>query len=211
MILLSTAYAGNVQYFSKLLGGEKCIVERYDSYVKQSYRNRCDILSANGVISLSIPIVKTHGEKTLVKDTRIDYSMDWPTRHWRGIVSAYRNSAYFDYYEDLLAPCYVSRPRFLLDFNDELLHKLLVCLEAEDADYVYSDRYMTDGPGIRDYRNSLSPKAALQREDAQFEPVPYYQVFSEKFSFIPNLSVMDLLFCEGPHAREIIKRSIVEL
>lgn len=211
MILLATAYAGNIQYFSKLLGGERCVVERYDSYVKQSYRNRCDILSANGVISLSIPIVKVHGEKTLVKDTRIDYSMDWPTRHWRGIVSAYRNSPYFDYYEDLLAPCYASRPRFLLDFNGELLRKLLVCLEAEEADYTYSDRYMTAGPGIWDYRNSLSPKAALQREDVRFEPVPYYQVFSEKFPFIPNLSVLDLLFCEGPHAREIIERSMVKI
>ena len=210
MILLSTAYAGNIQYFSKLLGRERCVIERYDSYVKQSYRNRCDILSANGVISLSIPIVKVHGEKTLVKDTRIDYSMDWQTRHWRGIVSAYRNSPYFDYYEDLLIPCYENRYPFLLDFNDYLLRKILVCLGVEEMNYSYSDHYMMYEPGVRDYRNSLSPKIALQRKDRQFVPVSYYQVFSEKFSFISNLSILDLLFCEGPHAREIIEQSIVE-
>lgn len=205
MILLSTAYLGNIQYFSKILSNDKCVIEQHESYVKQSYRNRCEILSANGVITLTIPIVKQSSQQRLIKDSMIEYVMSWQKQHWKSIESAYRNSPYFEYFEDIFAPIYQHKERFLIDFNMKLMQSVLMCMEVDNADYVLSECYMmTENSDTKDFRNRISPKGTLQREDDSFEINPYYQVFSDKMPFVPNLSIIDLLFCEGLNAKNLI-------
>lgn len=207
MLILSTAYLGNIQYYSKLIRtGEQVVIEQHENYQKQSFRTRCDILAANGVITLTIPVLKTSGEKTPIRDTRIDYSKAWQHQHWISIVSAYQGSPYFDFYRDDFEPFYQKRYDFLWDFNEALQRTVLGLLEIDPA-IEYSDEYICPAEGDGDFRNALSPKPRLNLPDPDFRAEPYYQVFSEKYGFIPNLSIIDLIFCEGPGAVEIIRHS----
>lgn len=198
MILLSTAYLGNIQYFSKLVLGEQVVIDGCENYLKQSYRNRCDIVGAQGAISLSIPVYKHSGAKTATRDVCIDYSKQWQPTHWKSIVSAYRNSPYFDEYEQDFSSLYHTRTELLIDFNEQLQQVVFSILGIEPT-WTYSDAYvLTDGlAGISDYRLSLSPKERLLKPDSRFECAEYYQIFSDKMPFIPNMSIIDLLFCEG--------------
>lgn len=192
--ILPLTYLGNVHYFSKLCF-EPCIIDIHENYVKQTFRNRCDILSANGVISLTINLIKPSTLKCAVKDMRIDYSKRWQHQHWLSIVSAYRSSPYFDYFEDQFAPFYQRKYDFLLDFNLELT-QLIIKLLGSNAQITLSDRYIVPSPDDCDMRGIISPKCRIESADPTFNPTPYYQVFSEKMPFVPNLSIIDLLFCE---------------
>ena len=203
MIALSTAYLGSVGYYAALLTG-KAVIDVHEHYLKQSPRNRCEILGANGVIPLTVPVVKRHGEKTPVREVRIDYATPWQHRHWGSLVSAYRNSPYFDHYEPVFAPFYRRRHTYLLDFNTALQEAVLRCLKASPS-IAFSDRYLTGLSPQEDRRCVRSPR----REEPGPEPVfrfrPYYQTFSDKFPFIPDLSIVDLLFCEGPQAADYLQ------
>lgn len=128
MILLPTAYLGNLQYYSKLLSGEACI-DLHEHYLKQSYRNRCDILSAGGVMSLTVPVYHTGGVGTPTREIHIDYSKRWQHRHWQAIVSAYRGSPYFAHYEEHFAPLYRQRFDLLTELNDTLQRTVLHLLD----------------------------------------------------------------------------------
>jgi hypothetical protein len=201
-IILSTAYLPNVQYFTKLLHGTVAL-EQHENYLKQTYRNRCEILTANGVMSLSIP-VKHCAPKIKIRDVRIDYTDDWQKIHRRTIISAYGSSPFFEYYADDLLPFYEKKEEFLFDFNRNLLNTLLE-LTSIRADICLSGSYTHDYD--RDYRTSINPKTKLN--DPCFTVVPYYQVFGSKFAFQPNLSILDLLCSEGNNTYSILKQSTV--
>lgn len=226
MKILSLVYAGNIEWFCHLLGGD-CVIDIYEHYHKQSYRNRCEIMTAGGVTPLSVQVVKPDNRyKAAVRDVRIDYSKRWQHRHWTSIASAYRNSPYFDHYAGVLEPFYRRRFDFLADLNIELLDALLDALGA-DVRPRFSERYIevggeqgatgagggyevageSGGGRIIDLRDTLSPKARLARRDPRFAPQEYYQVFSDRIPFAPNLSVIDLLLCEGPGAMEVLRGS----
>ena len=209
MDILPLAYLGNIQYFSKLVAGH-AVIDLHEHYVKQSCRNRCEILGANGPISLTVNVVKCSGVKQPVRDVRIDYSKRWQHLHWTSLVSAYRASPFFDHYAGRLAPFYERRWEFLADYNLELLRLLLDALRC-DVTLRFTERYAEPGPGDRDFRLALSSKPRLARPDPAFVPEPDYQVFSGKMDFVPNLSVVDLLCCEGPAALDVIRRSAVPL
>lgn len=208
MILLSTAYLGNIQYYSKLLGAEEAVIEAHENYQKQSSRNRCEILCANGVVPLVIPVEKRSGEKTRITEVRIDNTAPWQKQHWNSIVSAYRNSPYFDHFEERFVPFYQKKYTFLFDFNQLMQHTVLQCLNIE-LPVRYTEKYVENLPDGTDFRNSISRKKRLFREDPAFRVIPYYQVFSEKFDFFENLSIIDLLFCEGMQAVPLLKESHV--
>lgn len=209
MNVLSLTYLGNVQWFTKLCFTE-CVIDVHEHYVKQSYRNRCDILTANGPASLTVNIEKSSNwDKKPIRDIRIDYSKRWQHLHWQSLVSSYRNSPYFDHYAPELEPFYSRRYDFLFDLDMELLETLLRLL-GSDAVVKLSDRYVEPRPGMDDWRNGISDKPRLLRPDPQFVPKPYWQVFSDRTDFVPNLSVVDLLFCEGPAALEIIRGSVMD-
>lgn len=207
MNILSLTYLGNVQWFSKLCFSD-CVIDPHEHYIKQSYRSRCDILTANGPASLTVNTVKTSNwEKVSVKDTRIDYSKRWQHLHWQSFVSAYRSSPFFDHYAPFLEPFYSRRYDFLFDLDMGLLETVLRLL-GSDAKVALADSYIGDvAPGSCDWRNAISDKPRLSRPDPGFAPQPYWQVFSDRSDFVPNLSVIDLLFCEGPAALDILRRS----
>jgi hypothetical protein len=198
---VSTAYLPNVQYFSKLLYGET-IVEQHENYLKQTYRNRCEILTANGIMALTIP-VKHSGTKIKIRDIQIDYTENWQRLHWRTIDTAYRSSPFFVYYADDFMPFYSNEEKFLFDLNCKMLDKLLELIGLKTKIHL-SDSYRHDYD--MDYRNSITPKN--KPDDPEFAPASYYQVFGEKFGFQPNLSIFDLLCNEGNNSYSIIKNCL---
>ena len=205
--LLSTSYLGPVQYFTKFLMHPVQIIEQYDHYIKQTYRNRCNLMGANGILPLSIPVLKGQAHKTYVRDIRIDYDKKWQKLHWRSIESAYRHSPFFEFYMDEYSPFYEKRFEFLLDFNAALLEMILQALEFDNTvDYSrgFIDACRED---YADYREAIHPKRDLS-PDPFFVPVTYRQVFAERLGFKANLSIIDLLFNEGPNARSVLEQCI---
>jgi hypothetical protein len=207
-IILSSAYLPNIQYFSKLLGGNKVSIETHDNYQKQSFRNRSIILSANGPLNLVIPVIKTKGNNTATKEILIDHDNPWQQIHWKAIVSAYKHSPFFDIFEPELQPLYLRKEKYLLDWNFYILDQIL-SISGIEKKYVLTNSYQQNPEkDILDLRESIHPKERLQTIDLQFNPVPYHQVFANKFGFTPNLSFIDLLFNEGPQAEFICKKGI---
>ena len=131
-VLLSTAYFAPIQYYSKLLAYSMIYIEQYEHFNKQTYRNRCNILGANGSISLVIPVVKGRGPKILMKDLRVSYDVDWQRNHWRTIFSAYNSSPYFEFYKDELEPFFERKWKFLLDLNLSIHEVICDLLEVEN-------------------------------------------------------------------------------
>lgn len=207
-VILTTAYLPSIQYFSKLIGYQNVLVEANETYQKQSYRNRCAILSCNGPLHLSVPVIKTNGNNSLTKDIRIDYSTNWRKNHWKAIESAYRNSAYYEFVADLLQPFYNKKEAFLIDFNSKITLEILSFIGIEKV-FNSTDEFIKNYPeGFDDFRYTIHPKTQFQQEDNDFFLEKYYQVFNDRFEFIPNLSVIDLLFNEGLNSLNIIGNSI---
>ena len=208
--ILSSAYLAPVQYFSKLVAYEEVWVEMTEHFLKQSYRNRCTILTANGPQNLSIPVAEGSNSKRLIRDVVISYDYPWQKLHWKAMLSAYNNAPFFEYYADSVAPFYREKKwKFLIDFNAEIqeiiLNELnLPCTLRKTNDYF---AFGNTPEGMVDFRYAIDPKPGRQRQDPHFEPSVYMQVFQEKFGFTPNLSIVDLLFNEGPMALEVIRKS----
>lgn len=195
-VILSTAYLAPVEYYRQMNAHRQVIIEKHCNYVKQTYRNRCVIASANGLQTLSIPIVKPDSHKCPTKDIRIAEHGKWRHLHWQAIVSAYGSTPFFEYYTDDFRPFYAKPQNFLLDFN-ETLRELICSLLNISPKVDYSETYITATDGnTLDLRDAIHPKK--ETVGAHFQP--YYQVFSNKFGFQANLSVIDLLFNMGPEA-----------
>ena len=263
--LLSTTYFGPVQWYQKL-NRHRCIIEQHDNFVKQTYRNRCVIASANGPQTLTVPIERYDGMKCAMRDIRISDHGNWRHLHWQALVSAYGETPFFEYYADDIRPFFEEhRWKYLLDFNLDITHTLCSLLDVR-PDLTLSDHYIdadeticgsggisgaaagfeeankglngaaeslggavkslggakgldgaaesfggavkgldgaTESLGSSsacslfvDYRDAIRPKHPLP--DAEFEARPYYQVRAQRHGFLPNLSVLDLLFNEGP-------------
>ena len=200
---LSSAYLAPVEYYTKLLAYDKVFVEQYDHYIKQTYRNRCTIASPSGELALSIPTVKPDTLKCPMKDIRISDHGNWRHLHWNAIESAYNNTPFFEYYKDDFRPFYEKKYEFLLDFNEELRRLVCDLLDMQPA-VVYTEHYEPEV--ANDFRETICPKH--EGEDPAFHPEPYYQVFREKFGFLPNLSIADLLFNMGPEGLVTLRASI---
>ena len=206
-ILLSSAYLAPIQYYTKLLqcGSETAHIEVWDSYTKQTYRNRCIIADANGPLALTIPIEKTSEGKCLMRDIRISDHGNWRHRHWNALKAAYHHTPFFQYYEDDFRPFYEKKIPFLHDFNMRLTE--LVCdLIGLDTMLKYTEEYLCKPDEMVDFRSLIAPKVPWEK-DREFHPVEYYQVFKEKHGFIPNLSIADLLFNMGPESILILNKT----
>jgi hypothetical protein len=202
-VYLSSACLAPVQYYSKLFSYDTVYIETAENYLKQTYRNRCLIAGANGVQSLTVPVEKPATEKCLTKNIRISDHGHWRHLHWHALVSAYGLSPFFEYYQDDFAPFYERKFNFLFDFNETL--RQLVCeLIDIHPDVKFTSRYEAAVPD--DFRETIRPKQA-GRDDA-FSPQPYYQVFRDKQGFLPNLSIVDLLFNMGPESALVLRDSV---
>ena len=209
-VLLSTAYLGPIQYYCKLIDYPNICIEAYEHYTKQTYRNRCNILSANGMLSLSIPVKKTDDLKIYTKDIRIDYNSRWTLIHQRAIESAYRSSPFYIYYADDIMPMYEKKFNFLLDFNTEFQNVISELIGIKSKVQLTSDFKKVEGT-LDDFTVSISPKLLNQKPDNTFQCISYYQVFEQKFGFVANLSILDLLFNMGPSAIDILNSCIVKI
>ena len=205
-ILLSTAYFAPIQYYSKILKADKIHIEQFENFIKQTYRNRCVILGGNGPIQLIVPVVKGRGSKILIKDLKISYDTDWQRNHWRTIFSAYNSSPFFEYYKDDIQPFFNSKPIFLLDFNMQINNTVCELLEIENNTILTKD-FEKVPEGTINLRESISPKNVKQT-DVNFIPPEYTQVFSDKLGFVPNLSILDLLFNEGPNSYSVLEKPV---
>ena len=219
--VLTTAYLPPVEYFFAIAHSDRVLIEQHEAYQKQSWRNRCRILATAGPEDLSIPVMKEERLSRPIRDIRIDYGEPWLQHHIRAFEAAYNTSAFYDYYADDLIPILERRPAFLFDLNMALLEKLLELLD------LHTPVSLTDSfeksfviPGLTgnlaDFRDRIQPKykgesllAEYNREQA------YYQVFVNQIpgqarndgtsSFIPNLSILDLLSAEGPNAGAFLR------
>ena len=191
MTILPLSYLPSVEYVARLLR-EQCVIDVGEHYVKRSERNRAYILSANKVMPLTVNVVGGNRPRLPMRDVEIDYSKRWQHQHWVSILSAYKSSPYFDHYAPYLEPFYRREWRYLVDYNRELLEVLLRLL-GSPMQLPLSEQYVEAHEGDLDLR----PK---HREGSTFVAEPYFQNFSERMPFQPNLSVLDLLLCEGPAA-----------
>ena len=191
MTILPIAYMPSVEYVARLLR-EECVIDLGEHYIKRSQRNRAQILSANGMMSLTVNVENANRPRQRIRDVRIDYSKRWQHQHWVSILSAYKSSPYFDHYAHLLEPYYKREWQYLADYNMEYLSTLLRLLGVDDKVNI-SEKYVAAREGDIDLR----PK---HNEGSTFVAEPYFQVFSDRMPFVANLSILDLLLCEGPQA-----------
>lgn len=206
-ILLSSAYLPPVQYVSKFLLHPTIWIEAHEHFIKQTFRNRTVILAANGPEPLIIPIEKARSTKQKMKDLRISYDTNWPHIHWQAIVSAYNSSPFFEILEADFRPFFENKFEFLFDFNHQLMQVVFDILEI-DPDIRVTDHFEQVPEGCLNFREAIQPKPQKALADPAFSPVVYSQVFDEKFGFVPNLSILDLLFNAGPESYEVLLKSI---
>lgn len=195
--ILSTAYFPPISYIATLVNSNIVYLEKHETYRKQTNRNRCHIYSANGAIPLSIPIKKPMGNRTKICDALIDNSVKWNREHWRAIESAYHNSAYLEFLSDFFVPFYQKPWIYLWDFNLALIQVILGILEVNVEIRETESFILQHGEGYHDVRDLFKSEAVKNIPLL----LPYHQVFEEKYGFIPNLSILDLLCNVGMDAR----------
>lgn len=195
--ILPTSYLPSVAYLAHLLRGE-CVIDLHEHFIKRSERNRARILTPTGVMELTAHVQHGNRPRTPICDVQLDYSKRWQHQHAKALLSAYKSSPYFDYYWELLAPFYERQWHFLVDYNREILSTLLRALGHPECEPRYSEHYIDPAEGL-----DLRPKKS---EGPTFVAEPYVQVFSDRLPFEPNLSVVDLLFAEGPSAAGVLAR-----
>lgn len=196
--LLPTSYLPPISYLSACRQADELLVEVHETYPKQTIRNHCLIYGPNGVQKLSIPVNKVHGNHTPTNEIRITYDQNWQLMHWRSIETAYNNSPFFLYYRDYFEPFYLKRYDYLVDFNRRLLEEVFILLRIEKS-ISFSESYLEIYEQGIDLRTHFGQKRKVVQEPF----VRYTQVFEERFGFIPNLSILDLIFNLGPEAIDL--------
>ena len=207
-VLLSTTYFGPIQWYQKLYRAEEVFIERCESFQKQTYRNRCLIATTNGLQALTIPVVRDQSNRlsdtnqdqepiSLIHSIRISDHGNWRHLHWNALKSAYGESPFFDYYQDDIRPFFEQRWDYLFDFNEAIREKMCELLDIQPK-VSYTEEFASTVNNITDFRSSINPKHP--EPDPDFTPKRYYQVYEQKHGFLPNLSILDLLFNMGPES-----------
>lgn len=203
--LIETHYLPSIGYFAALQNIQEIILEKHEHYIKQSYRNRCHILSAQGKEKLIVPLTSGHG-KLFISDVRIDYGQKWLNNHWRTIQSAYGKAPFFEYYSEDLEKVLFKKVVFLYDLNYDLLS---MCLKWLKRDVTIKESLAYERAPVLPVLDLRSAITLKNEENLQYfyRPVSYYQVFGN--AFVANASIIDLIFCEGPEAAGIVKASAI--
>ena len=200
-ILSQPHYLPNISNFFLLVNSKKVIFEINYNFLKQTYRNRTYIYGANGKLLLSIPVIHSQKNRKKFKDVKISYDQDWPSQHWKSLEISYRSSPFFEFFEDKLLCLYNKKEKYLIDFNIKSINILFEMLQI-DLEYDFTNSYEENYSNMSDYRinseNFNSNEIKINK---------YTQVFESKHGFINNLSVLDLIFNEGPNAINFIKTS----
>jgi len=203
-VIFSTEYLPPVEFFIFASKTDELIIEACENFIKQTYRNRCCIYSANGKLSLSIPLDHCRRQQLPIKEVKIDYSMPWHKMHWRAITAGYNKSAYFLYYRDNFEKFFSGNYKWLIEFNHDIIIECLKLIKL-NTKIAYSDSFLKSYEA-GDLRMKINPK-----NNSEIDFPSYTQVFDEKYGFISNLSIIDLLFNCGPDSREYIKNTALKL
>lgn len=198
--IFSTAYFPPIRYFSEINNADSVIIESYENYNRQSYRNRCNILSCNGILTLSIPVIKGKTIKEKITEVKIDYSTPWQRQHIYAIVSAYGKSPFFPFYSDQIIELIQKKNDNLFEFNYNILNVLLEIIHLK-KNISFSSTYQKETNEINDFRNIIHPKS---KDQITLNSKSYIQTFSDRYSFVPDLSILDLIFNTGPEAKNYI-------
>lgn len=199
ILLIESQYFPPIDAYKTLVEHDILQIEKYEHYQKLSYRNRCYVAGPNGRMILSVPLSRGKNQRTVMKDVRISNEEKWQDLHWKTLVSAYRRSPWFEYYEAELQELFERPFNFLLDWN-------LTCFEWANSKLgiqipvTFTESYQKEVIGVTDARESILPGEVKVGEPT------YTQVFQDRTGFISDLSVLDLLFCEGKQALSIIRQ-----
>ena len=207
-VLLELHYLPSIQYVSKLLQYPKVILEQHENYAKGSYRNRCHLASSAGLLRLSLPLAGGKNQQQPIREVKLKYDEPWQNQHWTAIKSAYGKSPFFEHYEHLLLPIFQKKYEYLWDWNWDLLQVILGIISL-GKNIELTEEFEKEVSGeVVDFRNKISPKENKKLEDLDFEQAKYVQVFEAENGFLPNLSILDLIFCAGPEAEIYLERSL---
>ena len=204
-IVIEPHYLGSLEYFVALINAEEVILEAQDHFVKQTYRNRCYIHSPSGKQSLTVPV--SYDNRTRMNDVRIDYSQSWLRDHWGAFYSAYGKAPFFDFFAEEFQAVWNSKPEFLLDLDIEMMTLCLRLLQIDMPHRLTDDFHSSTEKGAFDLRNRILPKISFDQRDL-YIPFPYIQNFGS--NFVANLSIVDLLMCEGPGAQAVLRNSTIK-
>ncbi|WP_026713417.1 WbqC family protein [Flavobacterium daejeonense] len=198
--LLHPSYFPSISHFVAMVQAESIVFEMEDNFQKQTNRNRTYIYSPNGVQLLNIPIKHSRASHQKTKDIQIENDFDWQKQHFKSLEAAYRSSPFFEYFEDDFVPFFEKKHQFLMDLNLEALEIISKCMRMK-FDFETTNEYFheVDSNKFSDYRFLVNGK----KDPSVFES--YTQVFDDKFGFINNLSVLDLLFNEGKFTVDYLK------
>lgn len=197
MLILPATYLPNIEYVARLIAaGDDYIIDCGEHYIKRSVRNRTTIMTANGVLDLTVPVVNANRPRTPMHKMKIDYSKPWQHQHWVAICSAYRSSAYFDYLAEMLEPFYTNHYSSLVEFNLAILSRLLSFM-GYNTPLRTTTEYITAAEGDIDMR----PK----QFQSDFSTPHYFQLFSDRHPFAENISILDLLMSEGNSAMDLLR------
>jgi hypothetical protein len=208
-ILLESQYLAPVQYYAKLVQYPKVYIEKHEHFIKSSYRNRCYLASPDGPLRLSVPL--KHGksnERKTITEVKIFHGNNWRHKHWQSLCSIYRTTPYFEFYEDRFEPFYEKEYEYLFDFNEDLLEFILSLLDIE-VDIEYTKSFEKDPPDdIRDFRSGILPHTDKGKPDPDFTPPRYKQIFEDRTGFLPNMSIVDLLYNKGPDTIQYLREAV---
>jgi len=200
-LIIESQYFGSIDYFKSSIEFSYWDIELYERWEKGLHLNRCHVLGPNGPLLLTVPLEDGRAQRTLLKDVKISYRQNWRVRHWRSIHDAYRRSPWFEHYAHTLEPLFKEQPVFLLDWNLRTMDWVLQQLKWK-GEIGQTETFRVEYP---------ETEFMDRRRKYLSEPVPgavvsyaYAQVFAERRGFIGNLSILDLLFCEGPGAKASI-------
>lgn len=197
MNVFPATYFGSIAYFKAIAQHDHVVLEAKEHFPKQSYRNRCDILAANGMLALSIPVERPNGSKTAMDEIRIPDSENWRARHWRSIKSAYQSAPFFDYYGMEVEELILNPESNLLQFNAKIIERVISWLDLEIT-LEYSTEFHP--PIENDPRDILGKKGTAN----DYTAAPYIQVFPSKEGFKSTISILDPIMCIGPLARNLL-------
>jgi hypothetical protein len=197
-VIIDSHYAPSIAWWKVAAQAAQVLIEEASFFRKGTYRNRCHIYGANGLLRLSIPLKKGKHQKSTLQTVQISYDHEWQKLHWDSLCSAYRSSPYFEYYEFELKPLYKTNFELLKDFNRTLNEKIKQLIGLNN-DWSYTESYLSDyDTDIVDYREVIHPQYNKNGLEEKLNYDDYIQVFSNKFGFLPNLSILDVLFNLGP-------------
>lgn len=208
MNVLSTAYFAPVAYYALLFHEQDIVIEAHENYNKQSYRNRMFIGTNQGPLALSVNVEKGYETKCPIQEVRLSSHGDWLHQHEIALMSNYGSSPFYEYYIDDILEVLRSDEQTLFGLNEKIRERICELI-GFSAKVRYSDQYLrNDSENFRDLRNTLHPKKNILESVPEFVANPYYQVFGQKQTFMPNLSVLDLLFNLGPESILVLRDSI---